>query len=269
MEKRRMLKLLVLSDTHAGHQLGLTHPDFRRRFPKSTYGERIASQNALYWKWFATNVKRFQPYTHLVINGDAVDGDGVRTGGVEQITTDREVQTNMIKTIVDWLGIPEVYLTYGTSSHTGQAEDWERVLASKLDATIEDELNLNLNNTIFNFRHHVTGSNVVYGRQSGVAKAWFNHLLNSLAGYVDKADVLVRSHVHYFSEVGGAYPHRWKAYTTPALMGYGPKYARKLSGGVDFGFLVFTIKPDGSWSCKDVIMQKKPSLLKVKSYELK
>lgn len=266
---RNFERYLITSDFHTGHQLGLTPPGYKRNFPKGP-GQKIARQNKLYSEWFYINMEKYKPYDVAIVNGDAIDGSGILSGGVEQITTDRTVQVEMAVKIINSFEADQVYMTFGTPYHGGKEEDWEKLIATEVGAEIEDEMDIDANGLIINIKHHSGRSNIPWGRPGRIAKDWYDNLLASIAGRNERANIVIRSHVHYFTEVGAAYPTRWKAYTTPALMGYGPKYARKLSGGVDFGFLIIDVQKGGDeWAVKSVLMPLDNASLKTPLYSPK
>ena len=69
-------------------------------------------------------------------------------------------------------------------------------------------------------------------------------------GEYPKADVLIRSHVHYYDFDGD---FDWLGMTTPALQGYGSKFGgRKCTGTVDVGLVYFDVKgkDDYTWKAK-------------------
>jgi len=86
------MRLGIISDLHAGSRSGLTPPgwqyakdaDTRER---KTYGE---IQRKV-WAWYSRKVRALECDT-LVVNGDAIDGKGERSGGTEQFEMDRHEQ---------------------------------------------------------------------------------------------------------------------------------------------------------------------------------
>lgn len=73
--------------------------------------------------------------------------------------------------------------------------------------------------------------------------------------------IVGNSHVHYHNYAGGP---DWLAMTTPALQGFGSRYgARRCTGLVDFGFVIFTVNK-GTYTWQPIIAklaeQKAPML---------
>lgn len=261
------MRILALSDMHCGHHLGLTPPEFRSLSDEFEDERKILQQQEIYWDFFYENVMKYGPYDAVVHNGDAIDGSGTKSGGTELISTNRRKQCQIAAHILNMIPAEEIYMTYGTPYHTGQLEDWEDEIADKIGAIrIDDVIILDAHGKIFNFKHHVGNSQVPWGRPTALTRDRFFDALNSMDGLHLKADIVIRSHVHYFQVVGGCWGGHWKAYTTPALMGYGPKYARKMAGNVDFGFLVFDVSEEGEITCTEVILRKSQAAIQAKAY---
>lgn len=243
-----MKRLVIASDFHCGHVVGLTHPDF----------DAIPSRNAkmkwkLYhhrrecWEWVSAMAEALQPIDALLVNGDLVDGKGVRSGSTEQLATDRTEQVEMAVAATELFKADKVLISYGTPYHTGSLEDWENEVARQVSAVkIGGHDVADVNGLLVDYRHHVGRSSVPHGRFTAVARERLWGLLWSERGEFPKADVIVRSHVHYFVHCGEA---DWLAIITPALQGYGSKYGvRQCVGTVDFGLVWLDVENRDSWT---------------------
>jgi hypothetical protein len=246
-----MKKVLIVSDFHSGHLCGLTPPKWQIQpedeSPTNKLEKFAASQREC-WNWFEKTTKQLGPWDVVIANGDLIDGSGHRSGGTEQLTTDRLKQAAMAVHILKSLSGPktEIIQTVGTSYHTGDAEDFETVIAEKCGARkIGSHEWVEIEGVIFDVKHHCGSSSVPHGRHTAIARERLWNLLWNERGMSPKSDVIVRSHVHYFSVAGGV---DWLAMTTPALQSHGSKYgARRCSGIVDYGFVWFTVNK-GSYS---------------------
>jgi hypothetical protein len=69
----------------------------------------------------------------------------------------------------------------------------------------------------------------------------WNDLMNESG---QKANIIVRSHVHYFSSI--AHSNNRIVFTTPALQGYTNFGAKECEGNVDFGFIKIDIGATGT-----------------------
>lgn len=244
-----MKRMVVMSDLHCGHKVGLTPPRWHNQHDEKLY--KIQKE---LWGFYTSAIDELGQIDILVVNGDAIDGTGHRAGGTDQKTTDRLEQVDMAVECIDYALAGVVRMTYGTPYHTGNGEDFEQVIADKVGGKIEGHAFFDINGNIFDIKHKIGGSSVPHGRYTALArdKLW-NTVWNNRDEQQPNAGVLIRSHVHYHADCGN---HLWRAITTPALQGFGSKYGiRQCSGVVDIGFLVFEIEDDGSYSWWPVIAE--------------
>jgi hypothetical protein len=208
------------------------------------------------WRIYTEIVDRHKPIDILLCNGDMVDGKGTRSGGTEQITSDRDKQVQIAKGCIDYVESPVVCMTFGTSYHTGSdGEDWEAVLAREVKAAkIESHAFYDINGVIIDMKHKVGSSSIPHGRLTALAG---QVLWNEIWAIVDKqqplAKILIRSHDHYYEQIDHM---GCIAFITPSLQGMGSKFgARECSGIVDFGMIFFDIYEDGTftWTCDKVV----------------
>ena len=242
-------RVLVISDFHSGHNLGLTHPS--DDFDDGTTHYLV---RRTIWEWYAPLVKRLKPNI-VIVNGDCIDGDGKKSGGTEQLTTDRIKQCKMaVKTLKVIPGKPKFFMSYGTGYHTGNDEDFENIIADKIGAEkIGAEDTIDVNGLLINYRHHIGRSGIPHGRHTAVAKERLWNLMWAERGEYPKADVFIRSHVHYHAFCGGP---GWLAMTTAGLQGYGSKYgARVVTGTVDVGMVHFDIWSRDKWTWESHILR--------------
>ena len=231
-------RVVILSDLHCGSRVGLTPPSYN---PKSDMGSRFYDARAETWDWFAKTIKSLQPIDALIGNADLIEGKGPRSGGTELIESDRHEQAMMAAEVLRLTKARNIFLSYGTSYHTGSEEDWEDVVFRESGARkIGSHDWLDVNGLVFDYRHHVSGSQVPHGRMTAIARERLWSVLWAEHGAFPKADVIIRSHVHYHVYCGGP---GWLAMTTPALQWHGSKFgSRQVSGTVDFGLVSFDIR---------------------------
>jgi len=253
-----MKKLLVVSDTHSGHVVGLTPPAFNPRYDEPALAALSKLRDKLYG-WTMHEIHKIGKVDLTVFNGDGIEGKGERSGSTELIEPDRNEQAKMCAHFLSSVNTNNMLMTYGTASHTGVQEDVEDVIANLVGCDIAATQDVEINGKVFNFRHHVGSSTVPYGRATQVKKERLWNQLWAERGEYPKADVIIRSHVHYFDYSGNA---DYLAMTTPALQGYGSKYgARRCSGTIDFGFVHFEISENGdiAWFPHILRMDYKPA----------
>jgi hypothetical protein len=250
------MRVLLTSDWHCGHYVGLTPPEFQ-----AGAGREVQSR---LWDWFYENATKGGPADLLIVNGDAIDGRGDRSGGTEEVSTDRHTQVKAALEVVKLLAPKKVLMTFGTPYHTGSEEDFEEILCDKIRFELGIQSRIGAHETcalgdgpeserlICDLKHKVGASQIPHGRHTAVSRERLWNLLWAERGQRPKADVVVRSHVHYHSFCGG---DGWLALTTPALQGLGSKYgARQCSGTVDIGFIVLDVKSKRDWSWESFIM---------------
>ena len=83
-------RVLVLSDFHSGHVLGLTHPSYDYTTGHKTQTAHYQVRRTI-WNWYKENVVRLKPDI-VIVNGDCIDGKGEKSGGTELLTLDRDEQ---------------------------------------------------------------------------------------------------------------------------------------------------------------------------------
>ena len=236
-------RVVCISDQHSGHIVGLTPPGWDAEM-KHAQLQKAYSMRRVIWEFYAKTVKELQPIDVMVCNGDLIEGKNERQGGTELICADRLEQADMAAEAILFAKPKTVLVAYGTGYHTGRDEDVEVAVAKATNALkIGSRDDIDVNGCILNYRHFISGSQVPHGRFTALAREQLWNLLWAERGEYPKANIIVRSHVHYHGFVGGP---GWLAMTLPALQGYGSKYgARIMSGLVDIGLVSFDIRgPD-------------------------
>jgi len=221
--------------------------------PSSSDAEPADKDSSLYqqylvrrkkWGWFYDSVKSIGRIDVAVWNGDLIDGQGRKNAGKEMITTDRYEQGEIALRVIKAVNAKANHVVVGTGYHEGQEEDWGSVIANKASSTFQDHLTLEVDGYHFDFKHFIGGSNIPHGRATALErdKVW-NELGTERRGY-PKADVLVRSHRHYFLATVDSYgPHGLRyALITPPLQGVTEYGTRNFNGTVDYGFVYFEVK---------------------------
>ena len=235
-------RVVVISDLHCGHQVGLTPPDWQYRKVKMDVAKqnKYADVQDQCWKFYEKTILSLQPIDILVVNGDAIDGNEPKSGGIELIHTCRDKQSTMAADAIRLAKAKQIVMTYGTGYHTGIAEDWENNVAGLVGAKkIGAHEWIDVNGLIMDFKHKVGSSGVPHARGTSIAKAKLWNNLWALHSMQPLADVLIRSHVHYHFYVGD--PH-FLAMTTPALQAMGSRFgSRECEGEVHFGLVHFDI----------------------------
>lgn len=217
---------LIGADLHCGAQTGLTPPEWQN--PKSPF---YPAQVEL-WEFFQRTVEEVKPDV-ATWNGDGIDGDQTKCGARGLITADPEEQALMYEKCVAQARARTNLFIAGTAYHTGKDGDWESLTAKEFDAELYSNLFYKIEGVTLNARHFVGRSTVPYGRTTAVTKENVWNLIKSEDGWEPRAQVFIRSHVHYFVYSGDA---RSLALTTPCLQLPGGLFGdRMCTGTVDVG----------------------------------
>ena len=245
-------RLVVLSDFHSGHEYGLTPPDDWRSGTGVT--AKTGGFERELWKFFTKAVDSVKPIDILTVNGDCIEGKGERSGGMELVTTDRHRQVRMAARAIEYTEAPIVRVCEGTPYHVGVTEDFESILKDMLPKTkihVSGHDFFSVNGCNIDVKHKVGSSSVPHGRTTPLSRSrYWNVVWNSENERQPKADILIRSHVHYFSYCGGA---SWLGITTPALT-YNSHYGiRQCEGVVDVGIIVFDFDEKGDYHWRPIL----------------
>lgn len=242
---RSFKRVLLASDTHCGHIAGLTPPEYHLNEDHPRLGHFAKFQKET-WLWFYNEIERLKPFDVAIWNGDLIDGKGRKSGSTELLTADRNMQVDMASEIIWKVGAKKDVLTYGTSYHTGQEEDFERKIADNIDAeAIKSELNLDINGVILNVKHHTVPSSSPYGQGTPLLKDQLYQMLRAEQEERPKANIVVRSHIHEYIKITS---RNGIALVLPALQGAMTKYGqRRCVRLVDFGFVYVDIYPNGEY----------------------
>ncbi|MHC4752420.1 MAG: hypothetical protein ACYTFW_21415 [Planctomycetota bacterium] len=259
---RDFKRILVISDLHCGHRVGLTMPDYWSKLPAEKY-YYIQSQ---LWEAFAEFVESLQPIDILFVNGDCTDGKGSKSGATELIQTSLFKQGEMAAEVIKWIAAEKVVMTYGTPYHVGTEDDIESQIAKDVGAVkIGAQVWPEVNGVVFDLKHQAeSGSSIPHGKGTPLSKERLWNLLWAEHDAQPKSDILIRSHCHYAFDCGE--PH-WHAFFTPALQGAGTKYGgRRRSGIVHFGVLHIDVQNKGenvqdkvSWAYHTLFVESQKS----------
>jgi len=203
-------------------------------------------QRAL-WKQYASVVELLQPVDVLIANGDLVDGRGAKTGGVEEILAERDKQARMAARCLEEMHAKRVIIVSGTPYHSSEdGEDWDAAVAQYIKAeTIGTEGYIDAAGLVLHVKHFCPSSVIPHGRFTGPAREYLHLALRALHREAPRADVVIRSHVHYGVDAGNRY---WRVIVTPCLQGP-TRFPRKTSlRETDMGLTVFDIKGRDRWT---------------------
>jgi hypothetical protein len=255
-------RVVCIADLHCGHIVGLTPPNWDNERPKP-HLKKSYSMRRIIWDFYQEQLRKLRPIDILLVNGDCIDGRNEGRGSTELLYVDRNDQVDMAVDAIKEAKAKTIVMAYGTGYHTGQEEDFERPIAQRVGALKIGSVDaIDVNGVIINYRHFISGSQVPHGRHTAVERDRTWNALWALRGEYPLAQIVIRSHVHYFTYCGDG---QGLALTTPALEGYGSKYgARLLSGLVDIGLVYFDIESKEEWAWdKRIIRLPKSEAIRV------
>ncbi len=257
-----MKRLVVISDLHCGHRAGLTPPGWQYQENQSDHERNnFAMMQRELWAYYSGVIETLKPIDILVVNGDAIDGKGERSGSTEQLESDRMKQVEIAAECINYADAKAKIIIYGTPYHTGVTEDFEKMLGDAVGAQkVGGHEWLDVNGKIFDFKHFISSSAIPHGRFTSIARDALWNKLWSIDDMQPEANIIIRSHVHYHRYAGEP---GCLMMTTPALQGFGSKFGvRMCSGRIDIGLVHFDVEEDGRYRWKAHTM--KTEFLKVK-----
>lgn len=249
-----MSRILVVSDLHCGHHSGLTPPEYQYQEGKDVRWNKWANIQRQSFDWFIKTVKELSPIDLVIANGDMIEGTGRRSGGTELISTDCLVQVKIAEICLSCIKGRRYYFTYGTPYHTGEASDYEELIAEAFKGPIGSHDWISLYGKQIDIKHHINPTQSPQGLFTGLLReAWANDAWAARKEQ-PKSDILIRSHVHKYACGEAIIGDRLVTFcTTPALQGYGSKYgSRRCFQTVDFGMIAIDITRKG-YSVKPLI----------------
>jgi hypothetical protein len=260
-------RVVFAGDFHSGHEYGLTPPAWWSvQNSKDSRVSKAAKFQRQLWNFYNGELEKLKPIYLLSVPGDCIEGKGLKSGSKELLTADRLEQVSMAAEAIRVADAKNVRICYGTKYHTGQDEDFEKVLADKGqgNVVIHGHDFFSVNGVNIDVKHKIGSSSTPNGRTSAIARSrLWNVIWNSEHERQPKADILIRGHVHYY---GGSFGSSWIGMTLPALT-YNSEFGiRECEGVVDVGFVVFDFDEDGSYSWHPVLAQF--DQLKVKADKL-
>lgn len=236
-------KVLVLSDLHCGHMLGLTPPDYHNHFREI---QKVG------WDFFTKSIKSIGNIDLCIVNGDAVDGPGHK-GSTQHITTDMSTQQEIAIECLKFVEAKKYVFLRGTAFHVQNDMEYEDGIADYFNAEIHDERKIDVNGCIIHCRHTTGKGGTAYGSITSLQRSAVVHTLNDITAENIKADIFIRSHIHEYNCVQR---DMFTAITTPALQFKGTSYGRKCTGFYDYGIVYLDIVDKNNYSFDKILLKE-------------
>jgi len=258
----RSKSILIVSDIHNGSSTAICSPEPEIIDLGTTYKPNKL-QKALFQAWVECTDDLIQKPTLLLVNGEPCDGGNRKQLGQQSWTTNFNDQLNDTVRLLKKIPHENLMFVRGSGYHvTVDGTNFEEVIADKMGATnykafggsgLTDYYALvEINGKLFNFTHHIGFNKWAAYRTTALAR--------EMAGMVferdkmGKADVIVRSHVHYFVHIEFVHTH---GFTTPAWKFPDGHLFRGGTAGTtpDIGMVEVIIEPNGDLFVEKHIME--------------
>lgn len=234
-----MKRGMVVSDLHAGSIYATLPPGF------TTYEGVVKPWNVAQeylwkcWDDFTWRAHLFKP-DFVIVNGDCVEGPQRKANGFELSlqSMDDQIQAavGILQLLKERTPGSKWYFTRGTPYHVGEWGGVEETIALVMGGEsypsvgvgkkCREVLWLNVEGVVVEAAHHIGGASGFY-RMTALDREgqWSAMAAKDTSKGVPKADVLFRSHVHFFGHV----EHSSKQIVTTPCWKLADSYARKNS----------------------------------------
>lgn len=229
-------RILFTSDLHSGALDGLTHPRW--------HSKQFKFVQCPMWDFWETTVRKIGPVDVLVVNGDAVHGDGRRDETIGYLTTDMEEQAEIASECLKIVEYKKCRMTYGTPRHTVGTSNYERAVAKTLGAKIGEYATFDINGVKFDVRHVSGQSGTPYTQGTQISKEVVRAVHLAIEDGYAPPDFVVRAHVHNYREDRSG---KRIGITQPCLQAPLSVYGRKYRGWYyDIGVVEVTVSSSGA-----------------------
>ena len=243
---RTFKRIGLFADPHSGHRVGLTPPGWQ--YKAEGWREKWRAIQAECWGWWTRRVSALRPFYAAFVLGDVVDGPGYRSGGTEQITTDRQVQVDIGCKALSYIKTPRWAFALGTPYHTGDVEDWEKDVADYFAGQsgteiveIGDHPFPIIDDVVFDLKHEpLSKPGREWTKANGLEPERITSMIWAKEHCRPDPDIVLRAHVHYYRHLDGfeeGTGKPWDVALLPALQAMGTRFgARRCSKVVNYGF---------------------------------
>lgn len=232
--------IVAFSDLHVGSTVALCHPDGIALEDGGRYTPNIAQQ--WLWQrwlefWQIVRVERKRRPVIGVMNGEFVDGKHHDSTQLASASPEIMASAALDVMAVAMPALSALYVTRGTEAHSGHGAASDYAIARELGAVKDPttgmsaayQWRIDIAGAVIDAAHHVSGGSRVSSRGNGIRAEMIDMLATG-----DAPDVLIRSHVHSYSDTGRNFWPR-QAFVTPAWQlktAYGHRVTRLRSQAV-------------------------------------
>ena len=242
----------IISDLHCGHKFGLCPPDHWEPESDDPTQAKVRQWQMRTWEWYAAKAKALGHLDRLIVNGDAIDGSGDRSGGTELFTTDRHLQVKVAADCIRQFDAEAYTIIRGTAYHVGDKEDFEDTLAERFGTHAQDHAWLEYAGCVIDCKHHLGSSTVPGAVPPSLPREAVWNLMWAERDLQPKANVFIRSHLHAHYEIS---TEDFLCIVTPALQGWTKYGGRRMSKTVSYGLIEWWISDQGAFTWKRHILR--------------
>ena len=263
--------ILIVSDMHVGSSTAVCTKEPVTVDLNTSYRPN-SLQRELLESWYECIDELTQKPTLLVINGEPCDGANPKGSGKQSWSTNLQDQLNDAEKLIREIPYKNLLFNRGSGYHVDQqGTNFEEIIAQNMKADkykafggsgFTDYFSLvDIYGKHFNFTHHVGFNKWAAYRTTALAREMAGMVFES--DKMGKADVIVRSHVHYFVHVEFVHTH---GFTTPAWKYPDGHLFRGGTAGTtpDIGMVEVIVESNG-----DIDVVKHIAEMKIKPKELK
>ena len=207
--KKKTKSILIVSDMHVGSSTAVCtkSPDIADL--NTTYKPNRL-QSTLLKGWENCIADLTQKPDLLVVNGEPCDGGNPKGLGKQSWSTSLEDQLNDAEKLLNMIPYKKIMFTRGSGYHVDmQGTNFEEILANRMGAEKYKSFGgsgstdyyalVEVYGKMFNFTHHVGFNKWASYRTTALAREMAGMVFEK--DKMGRADVIVRSHVHYFVHV--------------------------------------------------------------------
>lgn len=235
-------KILFMSDVHAGHLGGLTHPDWMTSQPAWRKAEEAG------WEFYTDFLKKYGPFYQVVCVGDLVDGPGTKDHGRHLISTDMKDQCDMAEMVLREIPLsskrseklPGFVFVRGTEYHTDRFCSFEDFIAEKFGAKIVNHAYHIVDQCVMDIKHKGSTSASSLREVMNNAMKW-----HELHGF-PRPNIIVRGHIHEYQRYE---TNAGTVVTLPGAQLFSDYGQRNVDRNIDFGFAAVNVE-DGAFRGK-------------------
>jgi len=263
--------VVFLGDTHCGSTVGLC-PEEGLELDDGGWYQPNKSQIWLWHNWLDAwkRVKKMRgrkQKLHIVVNGDAIDGDHHRTAQIASRLTGIHIACFLESMRIPLALKPDsIHIIRGTAAHVGESGNTEEGIARALKSqgwpVVGDPdtgqmssywRKVTIGDVDFDVKHH--GRMGRRAHTKGPYMRWyaqdicFNYMMDGLT----PPDIAIRSHFHQFADSGKIHKIKTRAIALPAWQ-LATEYVHRVAESMaDVGLVCVSIKDGKEYSVEPIL----------------